>query len=292
MVFKISLDAGHGGFGVTPGKRAPDGSMYEWDFNNGVVVKIKDLLADYKGIAVLRVDDPTGKTDVPLKTRTNQINAWGSNVHVSVHGNAAGDSWSSAHGIETFAYKNTGTSWNLAKVVQAHLIKETGLTDRGAKTGDLHMCRETKCPAILTENGFMSNKDELILMKSDAYREKIAKAIVEGLAEFFKLEKNPTAAPSKPATKEGWKLENNIWYFYKGGQAVKNNWAKDSKGKWFYLGENGAMVTDKWVLWKNEWYYMGKTGEMSTGLITVAGKKYFLQDNGVLLITNAKGEIQ
>jgi glucan-binding YG repeat protein len=52
------------------------------------------------------------------------------------------------------------------------------------------------------------------------------------------------------------------------------------------------MVTDKWVLWKNEWYYMGKTGEMATGLITVAGKKYFLQDNGVLLITNAKGEIQ
>jgi 2',3'-cyclic-nucleotide 2'-phosphodiesterase/3'-nucleotidase/5'-nucleotidase len=110
---------------------------------------------------------------------------------------------------------------------------------------------------------------------------------VQGFKDFKQKVKSKLVA-----VKEGWKLENNIWYFYKGGQAVKNNWAKDSKGKWFYLGENGAMVTDKWVLWKNEWYYMGKTGEMSTGLITVAGKKYFLQDNGVLLITNAKGEIQ
>jgi N-acetylmuramoyl-L-alanine amidase len=125
-MFKISLDAGHGGFGVTPGKRVPDGSMYEWDFNGKVVSFMQQELAFYENVAVLRVDDPTGKTDVPLKTRTDRVNGWGSNVHVSVHANASGDGWSTAHGIETFVYRMAGEQYMLAQKVQASLIASTG----------------------------------------------------------------------------------------------------------------------------------------------------------------------
>lgn len=35
MAKYVAIDAGHGGFGVTPGKRTPDGE-YEWNFNNKV----------------------------------------------------------------------------------------------------------------------------------------------------------------------------------------------------------------------------------------------------------------
>lgn len=61
----------------------------------------------------------------------------------------------------------------------------------------------------------------------------------------------------------GWRKENGKWYYYKDGALLKNGWAKDSKGKWFYLGSDGAMVTSKWVKWKDNWYYLKDNGEMA-----------------------------
>lgn len=61
----------------------------------------------------------------------------------------------------------------------------------------------------------------------------------------------------------GWVKDGDSWYYYKNGVMVRNDWAKDSKGKWFYLGSDGKMVTSKWVKWKDEWYYLKSDGEMA-----------------------------
>lgn len=231
MVFKVSLDAGHGK--DTPGKRVPDNSMHEWEFNQGVVKEIMLELAHYENVAVLRVDDPTGKIDVPLKERTNRVNAWGSQVHVSMHGNAAGDKWSSAHGIETFTYTSPSkTSTALAEKVQKALIKATGLADRGVKKADFHMVHETHMPSILVEGGFMSNKEEAALMKSADYRKKVALAIVSGLADQFDLKKKEV----KPV--EAKKKVNVITGYYNEGSAGLAKLEKFLKdNKWNYKKE-------------------------------------------------------
>jgi N-acetylmuramoyl-L-alanine amidase len=233
-MFKISLDAGHGI--NTPGKRVPDNSMHEWEFNAAVVSKMQLELANYENVAVLRLDDPTGKRDVPLKERTDRINGWGSNVHVSVHANASGDGWSSAHGIETFVYKKSLATANaLAEKVQSSLVSATGLTNRGVKEGDLHMIRETKAPAILCECGFMSNKDEAALLKSDAYRQTVALAIVSGLSAQFGLKKKYAQPLAQPLTQP--KTKTKIIDFYTG----------------WYQGESATKVVD--FLVENKWYY-------------------------------------
>jgi N-acetylmuramoyl-L-alanine amidase len=196
-MFKITLSPGHGL--NTPGKRTPDG-MHEWEFNAAVVTKMIDLFSHYKDVAVKRLDDPTGKIDVPLEKRAEISNGWGANYHLDVHANAAGNDWSSAHGIETFSYGLSGKSYEIAKVLQKSLIKDTGLSDRGVKNGDwLYMIRTTKAPANLVECGFMSNKDEAKLLKSDAYREKVANTLVDAIAGYFKLEK--VKETPKPAAK-------------------------------------------------------------------------------------------
>ena len=64
--------------------------------------------------------------------------------------------------------------------------------------------------------------------------------------------------------KNGWYKENNYWYFYKDGKAVKNEWAKDSKGLWYYLGSDGRMVTSKLIKWKNNDYYLKSDGAMAS----------------------------
>jgi N-acetylmuramoyl-L-alanine amidase len=186
-MFKISLSAGHGL--TTPGKQTPDG-MHEWEFNSAVVSKMVQLFSFYKDVAVLRLDDPTGKTDIPLKDRAARSNGWGANYHLDVHANAAGATWSDAHGIETFSYKLSGQSYEIGKVIQKYLIQATGLTDRGVKDGsDLYMVNSTKAPANLAECGFMSNKNEAALLKSEDYRTKVAQALVNAIADYFKLVK-------------------------------------------------------------------------------------------------------
>lgn len=186
---KICIDAGHGL--DTPGKRCPDDSMKEYQFNSAVAKMAIDLLSQYVGVETLKTFSDT--LDIPLKQRTDKANAWQADVLVSIHANASGGAWSAVRGIETFVYTTRpAASVALAMAVQKHMIRETGLGDRGVKADDLHMLRESKMPAILCECGFMTNRDEAELLKSDEYRKKCAKSIVGGLVEIYNLKKKNT----------------------------------------------------------------------------------------------------
>ncbi|OIK11969.1 hypothetical protein BIV60_17085 [Bacillus sp. MUM 116] len=206
-MFKITLSPGHGK--NTPGKRCPDDSMREWEFNCAVVTKMIDLFSHYKDVAVKRLDDPTGKVDISVEKRAQTSNNWNADYHLDVHANAAGDNWSDVNGIETFSYKLSGTSFEIAKKLQKALINATGLKDRGVKNGDcFYMVNTTKAPANLVECGFMTNKNEAALLKSDAYRDKVANTLVEAITSHFKLQKvqeqpKPVEKPKEPIKPDG-----------------------------------------------------------------------------------------
>lgn len=57
----------------------------------------------------------------------------------------------------------------------------------------------TQMPGVLTEIGFMSNKHDLQIMATDSGQQKIAKAIYDGFAEYYKIyfgnEPQPVEAP-------------------------------------------------------------------------------------------------
>ncbi|MCI3922475.1 N-acetylmuramoyl-L-alanine amidase [Paenibacillus sp. TRM 82003] len=185
---KIAIDAGHGL--NTAGKRCPDDSMREFHFNSVVARYVRDELDQYGNVEILFTHDDTGKRDIPLKERTDKANKWGADVLVSIHANASGNDWGAAKGIETFVYTSRpAESVRLAEAVQEALIAVTGLVDRGVKAGNLHMVREAKMTAILCECGFMTNREEAALLKSDEYRRKCAQAIVKGIVEVYGLEK-------------------------------------------------------------------------------------------------------
>ena len=41
------------------------------------------------------------------------------------------------------------------------------------------------CPAVIVECGFLSNEDEAKLLSDNAYQDKIAKIIVDGIREYL-----------------------------------------------------------------------------------------------------------
>ncbi|MEH7239553.1 N-acetylmuramoyl-L-alanine amidase [Bacillus sp. JJ1562] len=185
---KIVIDAGHAGFGITPGKRTPDGSMHEWDVNSKVAEYAREYLLQYRKTEVLFTHDPTGKVDTPLHERVKKANDGKVDVFVSIHANAFGDTWNDASGIETYTNTSrTKEATELAHEVQKKVIKETKRIDRGVKTANFYILRETKMTAILVECGFMTNKVEAELLKNDEYRRKCAQGIVGGLAKQYNL---------------------------------------------------------------------------------------------------------
>lgn len=184
--YVVYLDPGHGGtdpgsLESVNGKLVPNG-VKEKDLNLSIALKVRDRLQN-KGIKVVMSRD----TDefVSLQDISNSANATNPDVFVSVHQNSATPS--SAQGIETFMNKNIDGP--IARSLQEKLINYTGATNRGVRDKDyrdLHVLRETYMPASLVECGFISSPDELKLLKSDSYQNKLADAITDGTYEYLK----------------------------------------------------------------------------------------------------------
>lgn len=184
---RIVIDAGHGI--DTPGKRTPAGER-EWTFNDKVARAVIENLNLYKGIEILRVDDVTGKRDIPLKARTNLANGWNSDVYISIHHNAFKSVWGNHGGIESYTMdhpKANAESVRLAKLIHPRVVKAMGLRDRGIKRANLHVLRETNMPAVLIEGGFMDSLTDINALRNDEKLEAQGRAIAEGLAKYFKL---------------------------------------------------------------------------------------------------------
>lgn len=190
----ITIDAGHGL--NTAGKQTASnlGTVYkEWTLNDKVVRKIMDALANYNGVEVHRIDDPTGKTDIALKTRVSKSNSLKADIHISIHHNAGGGT-----GTEVYWHtKGTAEDKKLAGIVAPKLASKTGLRNRGVKTASFAVltCRAT---AILCEGGFMDTANDYAVIISDKGQQAYADAVVEGLVEYLGLTKKtqPTNTPS------------------------------------------------------------------------------------------------
>lgn len=197
--FKIAIDAGHGP--NTAGKRCPDGSMREFQFNSAVAELMREELRLYStasgaDVAVRFMHAENGVLDVPLSERTAAANVWPADVFVSIHANAFGETWNEANGIETYTAKICSpVSAKLAHTVQRKLTQATGLRDRGVKQADFTVVARTKMPAVLIEAGFMTHPREAELLKSGAYRKTVALTIVEALADVFRLKRLPGIVP-------------------------------------------------------------------------------------------------
>lgn len=200
---KIVIDAGHGL--DTPGKRSPDDER-EWSFNNKVAQYAIAKLKTYKDVEILRVDDPTGKTDVPLGTRTTLANEWQADVYASIHHNALSSKWGKHSGVETYTMDNPTAnpkSVEIAGAVHPRVVMAMGISDRGMKRANFHVLRESAMPAFLTEGGYMDSEVDIVKLRDDDYLKAQGEAIAEGLAIYFKLklkvipETKPSTAPEE-----------------------------------------------------------------------------------------------
>lgn len=182
----VCIDPGHGD--TTGGKRSPDGTLLEWEFNRDVAYRLKSLL-EQQGYSVIMTVGKTESGDPSLKSRAAVANNAGNvDLFVSIHSNANGNgkSWDSAKGWEVYAYKLGGVSEIAAKFVEkATVAAIPEFKDRGVKSASFSVIRNSEMPAILIEHGFFTNQEECQLLKDSAFRQRLAQADCTGIVNFF-----------------------------------------------------------------------------------------------------------
>lgn len=185
---KLFLDPGHGG--TDPG--AVDNGLKEKDLTLKISLKIRDILNDYNGIDV-KLSRETDKS-LSLDQRTNDANKWGADFLLSVHINAGG-----GEGYEDFIYdklSNTSHTANKRNIIHDEIMSAVNFKNRGKKKANFHMLRESKMEAVLTENGFIDNKEDSKKLKSESYLNQIAYGHAMGIVKAFGLKKKTSTKPA------------------------------------------------------------------------------------------------
>lgn len=206
---KILIDNGHGAKDYTNGKYSPkvdlkDETVYKERFREGtfnrivakaIVSKLKEKGYD----AELIVPE---EQDISLSTRVNRINKWcdklgaGNVILISIHANALG------HGNEWFPTANYWSVWTTKGKTNSDKLatylwdacKEVMPDKRFGKDssdGDVdyesnfYIIKKAKCPAVLTENFFYTNKENLDFIASPEGRQKIVEGHVKGIINYL-----------------------------------------------------------------------------------------------------------
>ena len=169
----IVIDAGHGGH--DSGARGK--SSHEKSHCLDIARRVRNHL-DARGATVLMTRD--GDYFVSLQGRVDFANQRKAALFVSVHINSSVRKTST--GTQTFFW--TAQSLALAREVHKELVKATGLPNRRISQARFFVIRKTWMPSILTESAFISNPKEEKLVMNVNWRERVARGIAQGIANY------------------------------------------------------------------------------------------------------------
>lgn len=169
---KIVVDAGHGGKdGGASGARSR-----EKDHTLDISKRLKKYLEARDATVLMTREDDSYPT---LQGRVDFANSRRADLFISVHINSFR---STSAGTETFFW--TAQSAAFAREVHKELAKATGLPNRGVTQTRFFVIRKTNMPSVLTETAFISNPREEALLVTPAFRDRVAKGMAQGIANY------------------------------------------------------------------------------------------------------------
>lgn len=192
----LIIDAGHGG--EDAGAVAVDGTL-EKDLNlqisnllcalfelNGTAVRMTrtsdTLLYDYYG----DLNDYTGQKKVyDLKNRLKIAMEYENPVFVSIHMNKF--SIEKYSGMQIYYSASSEQSQSIARTIQeynkSYLQKENNRQIKRADSS-IYVLDKISAPAVLIECGFLSNQNELSLLKNEDYQASLALVLFSSVSNF------------------------------------------------------------------------------------------------------------
>jgi len=205
----LLFDGGHGLRQFTKGKCSPEGLVYEGEWNREMVAR---LIPDARAIGFdARVLVPEDE-DINIGTRAARANKIKSEepdklwYYISIHLNAANEKDCDKYGwckpaTGIVAYTCQTPKYKTAKDMEEgralaktfvtlgrgdfELAGNRSLPKVGYWQADFTVLYKSKMPAILTENLFMTNRDEVAFLTSEKGKETIASLHIAALCKHF-----------------------------------------------------------------------------------------------------------
>ena len=216
-VSRIVIDPGHGGY--DPG--ALTGALTESAIVLDVARRLEARLAAETGIEVILTRRRDAY--MPLRARTELANRVSADLFLSIHANAARDrrargvetyyldlatdpnaqlvaarenaaSREDMHDLPKLVHSITTNnkqdeSRDLAGIVQRNLIRAVhevhpGAQDLGVKQAPFVVLIGANMPSVLAEISFLTNQEDAAFLATDAYRDRIADALLQSILEY------------------------------------------------------------------------------------------------------------
>lgn len=187
-------NSAHGGF--DGGAVAADGTV-EKDINLKICLMLANFLksSGFEVIMTRQTDVSTDDVETDkissrkksdLKNRLELMQDYPDAVFISVHLNKF--TTAAASGSQVFYCSKTEDSKKLGDYIQKSIISllqpENTRVNKQA-TSSTYLLYNATIPAVLVECGFLSNKQELELLKTTEYQNKMAFCIYCGINEYF-----------------------------------------------------------------------------------------------------------
>lgn len=187
--YTVVIDAGHGG--QDRGAVGVDGSI-EKDIALELAQKIKSMNSNDRVKIIL-----TRESDFfqPVTEKAQLANAQHPDLFISLHCDNTAST--STQGIELLIAgkekaKDYQANYRLANYMASSLEGVNKLHGIQSSRKGIWVLQEVNCPSVLIEAGFMSNQADMANLKSTAYQQKMAGAILTGIQQYLSAHENQT----------------------------------------------------------------------------------------------------
>ena len=192
----VILDNGHGV--ETKGKCSPDKRLMEYKWSREFVYRLTTELIKYNIPVHILVPE---SADIGLAERVSRANTVAQNfknygyesILISIHNNAAGDGtkWCNANGWTCWVYKKASEkSRKLAGYMgqEAERLNLEGnryIPERRYFEANYYILKNTSMPAVLTENMFQDNREDVDFLLSAEGVEKLVELHLEAILSYM-----------------------------------------------------------------------------------------------------------
>lgn len=189
----LALSAGH--YKYTAGKRCAKtldpNETREWVLNDRIADKLENILANYNGIKILRLDDTTGEKAISIQDRAKASDNAKADFYLAIHHNA-GVNLGTGGGVVVYYYPTAKNKEQATKLYN-DVVGMNGLKGNRSQplqsTTSLYEVSAPKADAILLENGFMDSRTDTPIILTEAFADKTAQGLAKFFVDYWKLTK-------------------------------------------------------------------------------------------------------